>query len=158
MAKTLAYLHWIEDLLHDLLPGGFTRKHMFGGFAYYVNNQIVLVLFENESKRTYKELTYKFDLWNGCLFPTSHEHHQKIKELFPFLRAHPVLTKWMYLPLQTEDFDHHVESVLKEIRRRSKLFGVVPKPKKNKKKVSINQKAKYPDTKKPQMFQLRIKN
>lgn len=126
MAKKLVHLRWIEDIL----PDGFLRKHMFGGLGYYVNGQIVLAVFENTGQKTYKKQTFDFEIWNGCLFPTEREHHEKIKKIFPFLITHPVLTKWLYLPANTEDFDASVEEILKKIRMGSKLFGVTPKPKK----------------------------
>jgi hypothetical protein len=159
MAKDLFELKWIEKLL----PEGFLRKHMFGGFGYYVDDRIVLALFENPGDYTFNNHKFDFEVWNGCLFPTEREHHEEIKKHFPILIPHPVLSKWVYLPSQTEDFDSIVEEVLREIRRRSSLFGVTPKAKKKSTVKSITTKSKSIskgrseqiktiDTRRPQMF------
>lgn len=148
MAKALVHLNWIENLL----PENFARKHMFGGFGYYVEGRIVLAVFESEGDRTYKNQSFNFDLWNGCLFPTEREHHRIIKQGFPQLIPHPILSKWLYLPLQTENFDSNVEEILQEIRRRSKLFGVMPKLKKSKKVKISTLKNEKVNALKPQMF------
>lgn len=151
MAKDLDSLKWIERLL----PEGYIRKHMFGGFGYYLNEKMILAMFENFGDRSYKDQAYDFDIWNGCLFPAERESHQEIKKKFPILISHPVLPKWLYLPSQTEDFDSHAENILKEIRRQSKLFGVIPKPKKTKnvksKKSSVKRDAAS-DMRRPRMF------
>lgn len=145
MAKELSSLDWIEELL----PADHLRKPMFGGFAYYIDNQMVLALFESEGDRSYKGKKFKFELWNGCLFPVERENHAEIKKAFPVLFPHPILSKWLYLPLETENFDRHVEDLLKQLRRRSKLFGITPKAKKAKTKP----KSEGPiDTRRPQMF------
>lgn len=152
MAKDLVSLKWIEDLL----PEDFMRKHMFGGFGYYHNEKMILAIFESFGDRSYKNLTFDFDIWNGCLFPAERENHDEIKKKFPILISHPVLPKWLYLPSQTEDFDFHAENILKEIRRQSKLFGVIPKSKKtkNSKKAKVEKRGSINsrDMRKPQMF------
>lgn len=151
MAKDLTSLKWIEQLL----PADNLRKPMFGGFGYYVEDRIVLAIFEGSEDRVYKKQTFNFDIWNGCLFPVDREKHTEIKKIFPILIPHPILTKWMYLPSQTEDFENHVEKIMKEVRRGSLLFGVIPKSKK-KKKITKIKKNKKPqekiDTRIPQMF------
>lgn len=145
MAKDLSELKWIEELL----PKDVLRKAFFGGFGYYVEDRIVLAAFESPSERTYKNTTYDFDLWNGCLFPVDFEHHQEIEKRFPYLITHPVLKKWKYLPSDSENFDYLLEPILKEIRRRSKLFGTVPN---SKKRPSKDTGFKNIDTRKPRMF------
>ncbi len=144
MAKELTNLNWIEELL----PDGYLRKPMFGGFAYYFENRLVLVMFESPGDRSYKSKKFDFDLWNGCMFPVEREFHTSILEKFGFLINHPVLPKWFYLPVDTENFEHHLESLLKEIKRRSPKFGVIPKSKKPKAKT----KTEKIDTRKPRMF------
>jgi hypothetical protein len=146
MAKKLDSLDWIPELL----PKNYIRKPMFGGFAFYVDSKIVLVLFENEGDRTHRGKEYSYDLWNGCLFPTERQFHSEILKKFPQLISHPVLPKWLYLPSQTEDFESIVEDVLKFIRARSSLFGVVPALKKVKKEPS--KKVEAIDTRIPKMF------
>lgn len=144
MAKELNNLNWIEELL----PKGYLRKPMFGGFAYYFANRLILVMFENHGDRTYKNKKFDFEIWNGCLFPAEREHHFKIKQRYPFLINHPVLPKWLYLTSDTEDFEAHAELLLKELRRENLHFGVVPKVKNKIKKI----KEEPVDMKRPRMF------
>ncbi|MFZ4402746.1 MAG: TfoX/Sxy family DNA transformation protein [Pseudobdellovibrionaceae bacterium] len=128
MAKTLTQMQWIEELL----PKGVIKKPMFGGFGYYLDERIIFALFESSGDRVYKNKTFDFEIWNGCLFPTERLYHAEIQNQFSFLIIHPILTKWLYLPQETEDFESCVEDVLIQLRKRSKLFGVVPKAKKSK--------------------------
>lgn len=148
MPRELTNLSWIEELL----PSGHIRKPMFGGFAFYFASRLVLVMFENaDDRRNYKnKAKNKAELWNGCLFPAEREYHPEILKQYPFLMNHPILPKWLYLPLDTEDFEEHAKVLLKEIRRQNHKFGVIPKPKKLKK-----QKSKKPglvDPRRPRMF------
>lgn len=153
MAKELTELFWVEELL----PEGATRKHMFGGFSYYVDEKLVLVLFEDSSTNTYRGTRYPFAIWNGCMFPAEKEHHAVLFQKYPFLVSHPVLPKWLYLPLETEDFEHNVRTLLRELRRLNPLLGTIPKSKKaaspkkasNKSKTQIDEKI---DTRHPRMF------
>lgn len=132
MAKNLDSLIWIESLL----PSGYYRKPMFGGLAYYINDRIVLALFESYGDRSYKNKSFDFDLWNGCLFPADRENHPEILEKYPFLINHPVLPKWFYLPAIHEDFEAHTETILRQIRKGSELFGTIPNSKTKKKSAS----------------------
>lgn len=146
VAKELPSLQWVEELL----PPNCLRKPMFGGFAYYCDQKIVLVMFEKSGDRNHKDKTYDFELWNGCMFPTERENHAEALKIFPFLVPHPVLPKWLYLPTDTEDFERNVEDILKLIRRRSKIFGVIPKPKK--KTAKAKKEDSRIDTRRPRMF------
>ena len=152
MAKDLNELKWIEDFL----PLGYRRKPMFGGFGYYLDDMMILAIFEGQSDdRTYKEKSFPFALWLGCMFPAEKENHPAILERFHFLIQHPVLPKWFYLPLETENFESLAEDVLKELKKKSPLFGVVPQRKKKKspqKKAKENDDWKKIDTRSPRMF------
>jgi hypothetical protein len=158
MAKSLSYLDWVEDLL----PKGFVRKAMFGGFGYYLQDKMILVMFEDEHTRSYKNKQANFAIWNGCMFPVEKSHHKEVLQKFKFLINHPVLPKWLYLPVESENFEENVNLIMTEIRRRNVLFGVVPKPKHGK-TVSVlkaNQKQKNEiisrtekiDLRQPRMF------
>lgn len=127
-AKDISFLDWVEEAL----PADFSRKHMFGGYAYYYESRLILVIFESPGEKTYKGRRADFDLWDGCLFPAEREHHEAIKKLFPMLVNHPVLGKWLYLPQQTEDFEEVATRVIRQLLRRADLFGVYPKSKKPK--------------------------
>jgi hypothetical protein len=68
------------------------------------------------------------------------------------LISHPILPKWLYLPITTENFDNYAEDILQQIKKRSPLFGTIPKSKgkKNKPtKLVIDTKI---DTRRPRMF------
>lgn len=131
MAKEPQELKWTEKYL----PEGTLRKNMFGGFGYYLNDRMMLCLMESYGDRKYKDITVDYDLWCGCLFPCDRENHSAILMKFPFLFPHPILGKWLYLPLSTENFDELAESVLRELRRQNPLFGTLV----NKKKLSKSQ-------------------
>lgn len=145
MARQLVELKWVEELL----PSIHIRKPMFGGFAYYINNKLILVLFENNGDRKYKNKIYDFDLWNGCMFPCEREFHNSIKNKFSFLINHPVLPKWLYLPLDTENFEEHLKKVFRDIKHEQTVFGVIPK---SKHKTTAKIKNSKINLTKPRMF------
>lgn len=149
MAKEPQELYWIESLLPE---GGFRRKAMFGGFAYYLDEKIILITFEAGNK-TKSKIN-----WNGCMFPVEHEYQSQILEQFPVLSPHPVLPKWLYLPLETEGFDEWVTDILRVALRPHSLWGSLPKEKKKssggkesakKDKLVIDTKI---NTRRPRMF------
>lgn len=136
------------DWVEELLPLGYTQKRMFGGFAYYLADKIILVTFDSEGDRQYKNQTFDFDIWNGCLFPTERKHHTEIQKKFQKLIPHPVLGKWLYLPISTENFEVHIEDILEKIHKKSELFGVIPKKKKAKTQKQTTRKSFHT----PQIF------
>lgn len=150
MAKELINLGWIEELL----PAEHFRKRMFGGFAYYIEDKLVLVIFESEGNKVYNGQTYDFEIWNGCMFPVEKDDQPTVLKDFPFLISHPVLPKWLYLPYETEDFDSLAQSLLKEIRRRNPQFGTIPirKAKSQKAQRGKIEKIEKFVPRKPQMF------
>lgn len=121
-------MSWIEDAL----PEGFVRKPMFGGYAYYIDERLILTIFESPGDRTYKDITCDFDIWDGCLFPADRDKHAQILALYPILVNHPVLPKWLYLPQQTEGFEDLATKIIRQIPRRIDIFGTYPKPKSKK--------------------------
>lgn len=156
MAKEPQELKWVESLLPE---DGYRRKAMFGGFSYYIDDKIVLLTFESPGgSRKYKGTSYNFDFWNGCMFPVDHEFQEKALQQCPFLTPHPILPKWLYLPLATENFDDLVEEVLTRVLRPHSFWGSVPKAKG--KKGSSRKKTKAVDdgisvkmdTRRPRMF------
>ncbi|MBC7465980.1 MAG: TfoX/Sxy family DNA transformation protein [Bdellovibrio sp.] len=156
MAKELENLYWIEDLL----PKVHVRKKMFGGFAYYVDEKLVLLMFESFGHKTYRSETFNFEIWNGCMFPVEKENQVAVLEKHPHLVVHPILAKWLYLPTESEDFESHIENLLPEFRRKNPLFGTYPKRKSfsaGSKKATRVKKLKAEDlskvdTRKPRMF------
>ena len=158
MAKRLENLDWVEDLL----PKFVLRKSMFGGFAYYVEQKMVLAIFEDEKTRTYKNKTAAFAIWNGCMFPVEKELHQEVLKQYPFLTNHPVLPKWLYLPAESENFESNVDEIIQQIRKRNNKFGVIPKAKNKTSKAKTaklvsskkekSSKVEKIDTRRPRMF------
>jgi hypothetical protein len=153
MAKELVELNWIEELL----PQDHVRFKRFGGFAYYVEEKMILFLIESLGNTTYRGQEFDFELWNGAMFPAEKEHHPEILRLYPFLRNHPILPKWLYVPTGGDDFENDVEMLLRELRRRNPLFGSIPKARSPKKKgrgrseISAEE-AETIDTRTPRMF------
>ncbi|QLY23897.1 TfoX/Sxy family DNA transformation protein [Bdellovibrio sp. KM01] len=116
MAKEPLELKWIENLLPE---EGYRRKSMFGGFAYYLDEKIILITFEAGHKSN----------WNGCMFPVEREFQGKVLEKFPILNPHPILPKWLYLPIETEGFDEWVSDILRVALRPNSIWGSIPKEK-----------------------------
>lgn len=148
MAKELEYLNWVEELL----PRDHIRKRMFGGFSYYVDNKLILLMFESTGNRDYRGVSYPFEIWNGCMFPVEKEKQDLVIKNYPFFVNHPILPKWLYLPADTEDFESQVESVMPELRRKNPLFGTFPKPRGAKMKKQKEKTSKKIDTRRPRMF------
>ncbi|WP_413293763.1 TfoX/Sxy family DNA transformation protein [Bdellovibrio sp. HCB185ZH] len=148
MAKEPLELKWIENLLPE---EGYRRKSMFGGFAYYLDEKIILITFEAGHKSK----------WNGCMFPVEHELQSKALQQFPILSPHPILPKWLYLPIETEGFDEWVSDILRVALRPNSIWGSLPKEKSKSTKGKtqgrktavakevINEKI---DTRRPRMF------
>jgi len=151
MAKGPLELSWIEDLLPE---GDYRRKAMFGGFAYYIGDKMILATFESTGNRTYKRKKYPFELWNGCMFPVDREFQEKALARFPFLTPHPILPKWLYLPLETENFEELVTEVIGQAIKPTSYWGSIPKPKSAKKKRAKKDEDNYDniDTRTPRMF------
>lgn len=115
MAKEPGELKWIEDLLPE---DGYRRKAMFGGFSYYIDEKMILLMFETEDKR-----------WNGVMFPVDKEFHPQALGKFPELTEHSILPKWLFLPLETEGFEELVSEILREVLRPNSIWGTIPKGK-----------------------------
>lgn len=143
-------LDWVEELL----PQDYFRKKMFGGFAYYHNEKLLLLIFESEGHTEYRGTHYDFEIWNGCMFPVEKEHQHSVLKQFSFLIQHPILPKWLYIPQNTEDFEFHVQSIMKELRKENPLFGTFPKTKgsKSKSKASSKKISEKFVPRPPQMF------
>ena len=155
MAKSPKELIWIEsDILYRT---DYLRKNMFGGFGYYLGQKIFMAIFENEGDFVFKDKTYNFEIWRGCLFPIEKEFHAKALQKFLFLFSHPVLKKWLYLPLNTENFDDCVIQILRDVIKPNSFWGVIVKPKKLQKKL-VTEKSKKTknisaqDMRTPKMF------
>lgn len=130
LKKEISFLYWILDLLPDEV----VNKAFFGGRAFYLNDKIILAVFENPGDRQYKDKIADFDIWCGCLFPTEYENQAEVLRRYPDLVRHPILPKWLYLPSSDENFEEKSTKLIKLIVRGSPLFGAIP----NRKKVKNN--------------------
>ena len=119
-AKKTHPLEWLLEPLED--HPGFMRRRMFGGLAAYVNGRITLALFAGEEP------------WNGMLVATAREFHKPLMAEWKQLKPHAVLGKWLYLSQGDTAFEKVAAAIVRAIRREDPRIGVVPKPRKRKKK------------------------
>lgn len=123
--KKVFHLTWAFEQFEE--DEGFYTKRMFGGMAAYCHGKMVMLLAENPGDRIYREKVYDFDIWNGVLLPTEYELQDSITKEFPTLVQHPVLKKWLYIPLDTEDFEDTVNQISSYISDSDERFGIFPK-------------------------------
>jgi len=152
--KSPQELLWIEDLLP---LDQYQRKPMFGGFAYYYNSKLILLIFEDAKTTSYKNIHLDYPIWHGCLFPSERDKHAIILKNFPILTQHPVLPKWLYLPTVTENFEEELSQIIKNVIKNSDIWGIIPKnkaaqQKRRSKANKQNSQSKKIDMSKPQMF------
>jgi len=125
MAKKTFHLKWVFDPFIE--DPSFFSKSMFGGLAAYIHGKMMIVIMEKENDNTYRGKTYPFDIWNGILYPTEREIQPKIQQDFVNLVQHPVLKKWLYLPLNDDDFESTAEEISMLILDNDSRFGIYPK-------------------------------
>lgn len=128
MAKETSF-DWVLENIEE--HPSFIRKAMFGGVAIYLHGLLGLVMMESPGEKTYRGQEYPFEIWNGILIPTYFEHQQSLMLEFSVLKQHPVLKKWLYLPLNEEDFENVAEAIVRLLKRNDPRIGVVPKPRKS---------------------------
>lgn len=133
-----------EFVLDCLGPLAFTVKPMFGMWAIYVDQKIVLILKQkNDNPDT-----------NGVWIATYKEHHKSLKNEFPSLHSISSSsigideTEWQVLPIDTEDFETSVRKVCELIKHNDSRVGRIPKPRQTRSKAkNINKSGKFfPDT------------
>lgn len=123
ITKTFLLLEYFEALASD---PSFTTSKMFGCLALYYKGLNIAVIAESPGEKAYKDQKFKFDIWDGVLFPTDKEHHPSLLEQFPKLTSHPILGKWLYLPQQFEEFDDTLIQMVRLIKRQDTRFGIIP--------------------------------
>ena len=96
----------------------FVLRSMFGAKAVYLGGRIVLCFCAGEEP------------WRGVLVCTDRAHHAELCAEIPDLTIHPVLTKWLYLPERSDQFERGAQRLVAMVRQRDPRIGVVPKPKK----------------------------
>jgi len=92
----------------------FFQKRMFGFQAAYLFGKLGFVLADKEEP------------WNGLLICTSHEFHSALIGEYPELRPHPVLGKWLYLPLALDSFEETAQKLVQQAMKKDPRIGVEP--------------------------------
>jgi hypothetical protein len=126
-----------DFILESLLSLNPRVKPMFGAYAVYVGEKIVLVLRKHE----------EHEEANGVWLATKSEHHASLKKIFPSMRSIYLLsdgkaeTEWQMLPLDADDFESSAIKACELILRGDERIGRIPKSRK-KKKVASRKDAK----------------
>jgi len=90
---------------------------MFGCYAVYVDEKLVLILRQRKDHRSD----------NGVWLATSFEHHISLKKLFPSMRSIRLLgmneTAWQNIPACAEDFEESVMMACDMVIRNDPRIG-----------------------------------
>ncbi len=104
-----------------------TVRPMFGCYAVYVSEKLVLILRQRND--------YTDD--NGVWLAAAHEHHPSLKKEFPCMRSVRLLgaveTVWQNIPVDDDDFEELVLKACALIVKGDVRIGKIPKVKKKKK-------------------------
>ena len=121
------------DFVFDyLFPLEVKVKPMFGLFALYIGEKLVLML---RQRAQHPEI-------NGVWIATSQEYHKSLKKAFPSLRSIAASsngiaeTEWQLLPVDTDDFEKSVITACELIKQNDPRIGRIPKPPKPKTKTA----------------------
>ena len=122
-----------DFVLEQLYSVNVQIRPMFGCYALYLHNKIVLIL--RKRKTSTKD--------NGVWVATSKEHHASLKSAFPSMRSIKILggkeSNWQNLPAEADDFEEMVTRACEMILRGDNRIGREPRRKASKagkKKVS----------------------
>lgn len=113
-------------------------KPMFGLYAIYINEKIVLVL---RDRKDHEDT-------NGVWVATNKEHHKSLKSDLPSLRSFSIYSKavneteWQLLLVDSDDFEASVRKVCDLIKRGDPRIGRIPAPRQNKTKTRKTIKSK----------------
>jgi hypothetical protein len=116
--KSVHPYEWIWEPLEA--DASFVLRAMFGAKAVYLGGKLVLCFIA------------KAEPWRGLLVCTEKKYHESLVKEFPSLSAHPVLSKWLYLPEPVDDFEHVAGRLVALVRNRDGRIGVMPQPRKSK--------------------------
>ena len=103
----------------------YIQKPMFGCLAAYLHGRLMAVIADREPP------------FNGLLVPTSREFHESIIDEFPALISHPILGKWLYIPIDHDDFEQTATELVELMLSNDPRLGVEPKEKGKKKRKKI---------------------
>ena len=108
--KTTHPYAWLWEPLEG--DASFILKSMFGAKAVYLNGRCQLIFFAKQ------------DPWRGILVCTEREHQASLMKEFSSLVPHPVLSKWLYLPETTDEFETLAQRLVTLVGRRDPRIGV----------------------------------
>ncbi|MFA5257718.1 MAG: hypothetical protein WC360_06170 [Opitutales bacterium] len=126
---------WLAEPL--LRIEGALPRRFFGCDSVYARGKLLLVLSDGEEP------------WKGAFFPVERPNHAEVLARWPALTEHPVLPKWLYLSAADERFEMLARELVREIERGNPLFGVVPDPKKSRRKRAAGSDARKSVTEAP---------
>ncbi len=99
-------------------------KPMFGCYAIYIGEKLVLILRQRND----------FTVDNGVWLAALHEHHSSLKKEFPCMRSVRLLgsseSVWQNLPADEDDFEELVLKACHLILKGDVRIGKIPKQKK----------------------------
>jgi hypothetical protein len=120
-----------EFVFDYLIPLDVTVKPMFGLWAIYVSEKIMLVL----RQRTDDPDT------NGIWIATNQEYHKSLKNELPSLCSISTYsmgireTEWQVLPIDSKDFEASARKICELIKHNDHRIGRIPKPGRRKAKI-----------------------
>jgi hypothetical protein len=126
MASRKIPFPFILDRLFSLDP---VTKPMFGCYAVYVREKIVLALRDKEDDHQDA---------NGIWLATSHEHHASLKKELPSMKSIYILsngkneTGWQMIPIDADDFETSADHLCDLILKGDPRIGKIPKARKKK--------------------------
>ena len=129
--------HFCEPLMKD---ASYFSKRMFGGLAVYYRELMRFCIVESPGDKQWRDEKYAFDIWNGVLLCTSREHHESLQAQWPSLVSHPVLGKWLYLPMTADSFESDFSELVEHVQKNDPRIGIVPGTKKRKSKKKKSKK------------------
>lgn len=112
-----------DFVLDDLMPFDVTLKPMFGMWAIYSGEKIMLIL---RQRKDHPET-------NGVWVATNQEHHKSLKSDVPSLCSISTYsdgtkeTEWQLLPMSADNFEASVAKVCELIKHGDRRIGRIPK-------------------------------
>ena len=142
----------LSDIYNPLEnSNGLIFKHMFGGMAVYSEGLMKFLHCEDRGEGTneWRGQVFDFAIWHGMMICTDYAHHESLLKDYPELVNHPILAKWLYLPLlEEDDFRSSAKKLLHKALKNDLRIGIVPGKKKSKTKKKTTKKKKKKKKKK----------
>ena len=111
-------------VIENLFAANPIVKPMFGAYAVYVENKIVLILRDKD------------DVDSGVWLATNSEYHDSLKKDFPSMRTIELfgsgVSSWQIIHKDEDDFETSVNLACDLILKGDNRIGRIPKPKKSK--------------------------